>query len=242
MMMPPAGGYPAYLNQNTRNAPASRFGGLSGNQAGGSLFAAESSRLSARIRNADGISALDAVHQEAYFRDAESGITGFMVRDMVSLTTSDTISEANRIMVERVVFEIHQRVDGEGVADAREDPTAPGVITPEETADYIVSAATGFLSSYMENHPDAEGEGMINGFLDLIKGGIEEGFRQARGILSSMDVLNGGVAAGVDQTYELIMEKLETFRMESLQNLMGKDPEAPDLAQDMEPDEVEMPV
>ena len=233
LMMPPAGGYPAYLNQNTRGSSQLGSGGAPGTKAGGGLFAAESSRFSARIQDAEGVTALDALHQEAYFRDSERGITGFMVRDMVSISSGDLISEANRIMIERVVMEIHQEVEGDEAVPG-DAPTAAGIITPEQTADYIVSAATGFLAAYAENHPDAEGEGMINSFLDLIQGGIAEGFRQARGILSSMDVLNGGIAAGVDQTYELVMEKLESFRHDALLNLVDDEPELPDLAQEVE--------
>ena len=43
-------------------------------------------------------------------------------------------------------------------------------------------------------------------------GAIQKGFDEARDILESLHVLEGGVADGIDQTYQLIQQGLADFR------------------------------
>lgn len=84
--------------------------------------------------------------------------------------------------------------------------------SPEATAERIVSFATGFLPNYQQNNPALTGDEAVDGFIDLIGGAIQKGFDEARGILESLQVLEGGVADGIDQTYQLIQQGLADFR------------------------------
>ena len=57
--------------------------------------------------------------------------------------------------------------------------------SPEATANRIVSMAVGFFGSFQANHPeDAPGD-QIDGFTELIKGAVEQGFSEARDILEA---------------------------------------------------------
>ncbi len=85
-------------------------------------------------------------------------------------------------------------------------------VSPEATAERIVSFATGFLPNYQQNNPELTGDDALNGFIDLIGGAIQKGFDEARGILESLQVLEGGVASGIDQTYQLVQQGLADFR------------------------------
>lgn len=84
-------------------------------------------------------------------------------------------------------------------------------ISPEATADRIVSLSTAFFSSYQQQHPDLSQEEALTKFTDIISGGINTGFGEARDILSGLNVLEGDIANNIDLTYELVQQKLTAF-------------------------------
>ena len=90
-------------------------------------------------------------------------------------------------------------------------------VSPEATAERIVSMTTGFFSSYQEQHPEMDFETQVKSFTDLISGGIDQGFAEAREILDGLQVLEGDIAANIDTTYDLVQEKLTAF-MDALLN------------------------
>lgn len=109
----------------------------------------------------------------------------------------------------------------EGINDALKETLGDNAIqnaydsgidmSPEATADRIVSLSTAFFSSYQEQHPELSQEEAITRFTDIISGGINTGFNEARNILSGLDVLDGDIATNIDLTYELVQEKLTAF-------------------------------
>lgn len=88
--------------------------------------------------------------------------------------------------------------------------------SPEATAQRILSFATGFYESFKAQHGDMQQPAMTDHFLDVIKGGIEQGFKEAREILQGLGVLQGTVASNIDKTYELIQKGLAEFRAQIL--------------------------
>jgi len=84
--------------------------------------------------------------------------------------------------------------------------------SPQATADRIVSFATNFYSRYKEMNPGESEEETLNNFMEIIGGGIEKGFTDAKNILTGLQVFEGDVESDVDKTYELIMQGLDKFR------------------------------
>ncbi len=84
-------------------------------------------------------------------------------------------------------------------------------VSPEATAERIVSLSTGFFEPYLEQHPEMDESEAREAFAEIIRGGIEQGFGEARDILSGLDVLEGDIATNIDRTYELVMEGLAAF-------------------------------
>ncbi len=84
-------------------------------------------------------------------------------------------------------------------------------VSPEATAGRIVSLSTAFYPSYKEQHPELSEEEAATKLTDLISGGIEQGFAEAREILSSLNVLEGDIASNIDKTYDLVQEGLQAF-------------------------------
>jgi len=84
-------------------------------------------------------------------------------------------------------------------------------VSPEATADRIVSLSTAFLPQYQEQHPELNEEEALASFTEIIRGGIQTGFSEAREILGGLDVLDGDIATNIDKTYDLVQEKLAAF-------------------------------
>ncbi len=88
-------------------------------------------------------------------------------------------------------------------------------VSPEATAERIVSLSTAFFPAYQDANPDLDFDTALNQFVDVISGGIDQGFAEAREILDGLQVLNGDIASNIDATYELVQDKLAAF-VESL--------------------------
>ncbi|OUR73305.1 hypothetical protein A9Q78_04065 [Methylophaga sp. 41_12_T18] len=84
-------------------------------------------------------------------------------------------------------------------------------VSPEATAERIVSLSTAFFGSYQQQNPELSLEEAVVQFTDIISGGIDQGFGEARDILSGLQVLNGDIASNIDKTYELVQSGLTSF-------------------------------
>ncbi len=84
--------------------------------------------------------------------------------------------------------------------------------SPEATADRIVGFATQFFTLHQEQNSNMDFDEQLNSFMDIIGGAIDQGFSEAKDILTSLQVLEGDIESGVEQTYSLVQEGLATFR------------------------------
>jgi len=85
-------------------------------------------------------------------------------------------------------------------------------ISPEATAERIVSLSTMSYQAYKANSQEKDETIILNNYIDVISKGIEQGFGEARGILAGLDVLEGDIASNIDKTYELVQTKLMAFK------------------------------
>jgi hypothetical protein len=84
-------------------------------------------------------------------------------------------------------------------------------VSPQATADRIVSMSTAFFGKYLEMHPEKDLETALNAFAKIIGDGIDQGFAEARKILDGLRVLQGDIASNIDKTYELVQSGLKSF-------------------------------
>jgi|ACQI01.1.fsa_nt_gi hypothetical protein len=91
--------------------------------------------------------------------------------------------------------------------------------TPENTAKRIVDGATAFLSGFQNAHPELEGEALMNHFMDVVGGGLTQGFDEAKGILDELKVLEGTIAENIETTYDLVQAGMQGFQKDFLANL-----------------------
>jgi len=158
----------------------------------------------------------------------ETGPMGHEVSDLAH-TKNQARKELNSAIIESTVsLSLAESPQGlvlktalEGINDALQASLGDNAIqnaydagldvSPEATADRIVSLSTAFLPQYQEQHPELSDEEARVAFTEIISGGVDTGFSEAREILSGLAVLNGDIASNIDKTYDLVQEKLAAF-------------------------------
>lgn len=130
-----------------------------------------------------------------------------------SLKFSNSIGDQPLSLVLKTALQgINEALEANGFDGRVEDAYESGVdFSPEATAERIVSFSTQFFGSYKEQHPEMNEEELLTSFVDIIGGGIEQGFGEAKDILEGLKVLDGDIAINVDKTYELVQEGLQSF-------------------------------
>jgi hypothetical protein len=83
--------------------------------------------------------------------------------------------------------------------------------TPEGTAGRIVSLSTAFYEAYKQQHPGGDETETLNNFIDTLKKGVDQGFKEARDVLQGLKVLNGDIASNIDKTYDLVQQGFADF-------------------------------
>jgi len=83
--------------------------------------------------------------------------------------------------------------------------------TPEGTASRIVSLSTAFYEAYKQQHPGEDETETLNNFIDTLKKGVDQGFKEARDVLQGLKVLNGDIASNIDKTYDLVQQGFADF-------------------------------
>lgn len=107
---------------------------------------------------------------------------------------------------------INEALKTEDVESSVEDAYESGIdFSPEATAERIVAFSTQFLASYREQHPEMGEEESLTAFVDIISGGINQGFAEAKDILGALKVLGGDIATNIDKTYQLVQQGLQSF-------------------------------
>lgn len=83
--------------------------------------------------------------------------------------------------------------------------------SPEATAERIVKLATGFYEAYKQQNPGEDESKTLNSFMDTIKRGFEQGFKEASDILQGLNVLKDDIASGIQKTYDLVQKGFADF-------------------------------
>jgi len=97
--------------------------------------------------------------------------------------------------------------------------------TAEGTSGRIVSLSTGFYEAYKQQHSGEDEATVLKNFMSTIRGGFEQGYKEASDILQGMNVLNGDVASGISKTYELVQKGYADFEAAQSSRISGTQPE-----------------
>jgi hypothetical protein len=83
--------------------------------------------------------------------------------------------------------------------------------SPEGTAGRIVALSTGFYEAFANQRQGQDPAKIAEEFTKVIRGGVEQGFKEAREVLKGLQVLDGTIASNVDKTYDLVQKGLDDF-------------------------------
>ena len=130
-----------------------------------------------------------------------------------SLKFTNTIADQPLSLLLKTALQgINEALQLEGNESSVEEAYESGIdFSPEATAERIVAFSTQFLGSYQDQHPEMSEEQSLSAFVDLISGGIEQGFTEAKEILGGLNILEGDIASNIESTYDLVQEGLQAF-------------------------------
>ncbi|HEA26711.1 MAG TPA: hypothetical protein ENH92_06265 [Ectothiorhodospiraceae bacterium] len=128
--------------------------------------------------------------------------------------------DSQRLLYKAAIEKLNEILEPEFGNNAIQSATDSGIdFSPEATAERIVSLSTAFYGRYREQNPEGSEADAIDSFIELIRGGISQGFDEAKDILNNLQVLEGDIAENIETTFNLVQQKLDTFR----ERLVGGD-------------------
>lgn len=130
-----------------------------------------------------------------------------------SLKYENTIANQPQTLLLKTALEgINEALKALGVEKTVEQSVDEGIdVSPEATADRIVAFSTNFFPLYLEQHPEMDEQQAVTKFTEIISGGIDQGFGEAKEILTGLKVLEGDIATNIDKTYALVQQGLADF-------------------------------
>ena len=133
-------------------------------------------------------------------------------RAILQASLDVSISSGNdslALLYSSVVSELNQVLEADMGPSAIQKAYDSGIdMSPAATAERIVGLSANFFSSYQDQHPEMDYDTQVRSFVELIAGGINQGFSEARDILDGLQVLEGDIASNIDTTYDLVQDKL----------------------------------
>ncbi len=139
--------------------------------------------------------------QENLLRKEQKKNTGFVASQATSGLGSGVLSvdKTQQILQKEIIGKLEERLKAEGIdlkgLDAND-------YTPEKVSDRILSFVRAGVAM-------GENDEQRASLLQAARKGVEQGFKEARDILESLNVLNGKVKEDIDKTYELIQQGLD---------------------------------
>ncbi|PCI66461.1 MAG: hypothetical protein COB26_11230 [Piscirickettsiaceae bacterium] len=146
---------------------------------------------------------------------AKKQLNSSILESTINLSTGDS---PQALVLKAALEGINEALSASLGADAIQHAYAAGLdVSPEATANRIVSLSTAFFPQYQAAHNEFDDnvDAARAAFIDVIRGGVETGFAEAKDILDALDVLNGEIASNIDKTYELVQEQLDAFVLAS---------------------------
>ncbi|MBF0371515.1 MAG: DUF5610 domain-containing protein [Magnetococcales bacterium] len=142
------------------------------------------------------------------------------VHEVVSLTDQAAMMQAQRLLLEETIAELNGYLASTPDLEPIGSPDLQE-LTPETTANYIVSMATSFFDQYAQAHPEMDPQEQLDSYMGLVGGAIDKGFQEAREILGALNLMTESVTSTIDETYSLVQVGLDAFYETTLALLTG---------------------
>ncbi len=171
-----------------------------------SILKSRANNISSQVENKETVKTTELSVEQAKKQYNQSILKSNLT---VSLSMGN---ESMALLYKTAIDEVNIALEGELGENSIQEAYDSGLdITPEATAERIISMSTAFFSGYRNQNPEMSESEAVNKFAEIIAGGIETGFSQARGVLDGLKVLEGDIADNIDLTYGLVQQGLQAF-------------------------------
>lgn len=138
-------------------------------------------------------------------------------------------NDPNALLYKNAIDAINKELEPVLGENAAQKAFESGIdFSPEAVAERIVGFATSFFPLYQDNHSDKPLEKQLDDFIELVGGGVEKGFGEAKDILDGLGVFKDDVEENANKTYDLIFAGFDNFKNSVLEaNSSGEDENKP---------------
>ena len=148
--------------------------------------------------------------------------------DVVEIGRPIDADFAAQVLQDSLEERLNAMLESAGVESTVADLLASDAdFSPQATAGRIVDFAVGFYEAYQQNHEGEEGKAQLEGFVQLIKGAIEEGFAGAQELLGRLGDISGEIQTNIDETFDLTMKGIDDFTEKQRRLLERKEEQEP---------------
>src|SRR5262249_29963197 len=96
----------------------------------------------------------------------------------------------------------------------------PEDVTPEATADRIVTGITASFDAFAAQNKGLQGEDLLSAFMEKVRSGVDSGYGDAFKTLQDLGAFQyDGVQSGIEKTRSLIDQKLADFEAQRRKDL-----------------------
>lgn len=127
--------------------------------------------------------------------------------------------ESQALLFKSAISRINELLAPEFGDNALQTAAANQDNSAQATADRILSVSTGFYSAYAAQRQGDDAEQVLNDFVGVIRSGFEQGFNEAKDILKGLKVLEGDVASGIQNTWDLVQKGYDEFLNKQLSSI-----------------------
>ncbi len=150
--------------------------------------------------------------------EAQSSVASKAKADLnvsiVQASLSVSIASGNdplALVYKTALTSINEELKASGYGDDALQNAVQQDNTPEGTANRIVTLSTAFYDTFRKQDSGRDEAAALKRFLDALRSSVDQGFKEAREILTSLQVLQGSVASNIDKTHELVMQGFNEF-------------------------------
>jgi hypothetical protein len=188
---------------------------VSTSQQGGAYAAQAAAQKNARAEEQDKTQSSGKLGAAALAEQSRYQASSQILQASFSVSISAG-GQSQTLLFRSAIDRINEQLEPELGTNALQNPAVPQDYSPEATAGRILSFSTGFYDAYAQQHPGEDPGKIAQDFVDLIRGGFEKGFNDAKDILQGLQAFGGEVEAGVMKTYELVSQGYDQFLSDRL--------------------------
>lgn len=171
------------------------------------------------VADARGAETLRPSGKAATVKESQTALNAAIVQASLDVSLS-TKNEPLALLLKTAIDGINAALEPELGANAIQNAMGQDN-SPEGTAGRIVSLSTGLYEAFKSQHSGEDEASVLQKFMTTIRGGFEQGFKEASDILQGLGVLNGDLASGIDKTYALVQQGYADFEAAQNERIRG---------------------